>query len=265
MLRKKAAFDEIDIDVSEINIPENLQRTKVDQAKIQGLADSINKVGLINKIVVIKVKGGFELVAGYRRYLAFIHLKKETIPARIAPNKAQFIEQITLDENLEREEINIVDEAFWLARVKENSKLTLEDLARKIGKSAAFVSGRLALLEWSEDILAHLIEGSLSLSNARELQKCKDPEELKRLCELVAANGATSEVVKYWVNSANVAYDQRGTQEDSGGGEEVDPPQYKPNIQLCEICTGETNYMESKLIRMCPRCLDVARVNLKPD
>ena len=111
---KEVTIDERDIALVEIVVPENLQRQSVDDARVMDLARSIEQVGLINRVVVRKTKAGYELVAGYRRFLAFAKLARETIPARVVSARSSVVEQITLDENLEREAINSVDEALWL-------------------------------------------------------------------------------------------------------------------------------------------------------
>lgn len=258
---KPTGFGEIDL--TEIIVPENLQRTAVDDAKIASLAASIERVGLINRVVVRPTKQGLELVAGYRRYLAFVRLKRATIPARVLGAGDGAIEQITLDENLERDDVNVVDEALWLGRMKEKESLTADALARKVGKSAAWIAGRLAVLEWPEPVLEGLAAGRFSLAVARELAKCTDEDEIARLSALITENGATASVVKYWVSMAENARKFAASDETDAGETVADVTEYTPPPQFCDVCEQPTSYMESKLVRMCPRCYSIARANLK--
>ena len=254
-----------EIQIAEIEIPENLQRTRVNEKAIASLADSIERIGLINPVVVRTIAGGFELVAGYRRYLAHLRLKREWIRANVTLLAEDAADQITLDENLERDDVSVVDEALWIGRLKEKENLSDAELARKLGKSAGWIAGRLAVLEWPEAVLSGLAEGDFSLAVARELAKCEDEEEIARLAVLIRENGATAAVVRYWVSMSNNARKFASESEESESEEVAEPVEYHAPQLFCDLCEQPTNYMESRLIRVCPRCFEISRANLKGD
>jgi hypothetical protein len=192
-----------------------------------------------------------------------VELRLAESPARILPEDMNIEDQITLDENLEREEINPIDEAFWLARLKDHYELDVAQLATKIGKSPAYVSGRLAIIEWPDFVMAALRTNEITLTTARELAKCRDEVEIERLLEIITENGASSKVVAMWVLSANQAFDRRAELPDVESGTYAESPAYHAPVLFCDLCEQPTDYMESKFVRVCPACFEVAKANLK--
>lgn len=264
MERKNEKDEIVNIEVEMIQVPENLQRRNVEESGLLSLAESINQVGLINPIVVKKIKGGYELIAGYRRYLATLRVGKRQIAARVLKGKVESLEQITLDENLEREEVNVVDEALWLAKIKEEKKMNVEELGRHVKKSKAFVSGRLAILDFYDDVVEELAAGNISLAIAKELVKCKDVDERYRMIELIKTNGATANVVRYWVQSINAQKDYEDGKECGMREAGMVEAEYERPEVFCDLCKQPTDYMNSKFVRMCALCYEVAKVNLNP-
>jgi ParB family chromosome partitioning protein len=257
-------FEDVEVAVCDVHIPGILQRSETDDERVATLAQSIRDVGLINRVIVKERDGKYELVAGYRRFLAFELLGRDRIPARLIAGSSELDDAITFDENYEREEINPVDEAFWMIRMRQKYGLTVEGLAERLHKSVGFVSGRLSIVEWPEMVLGALRSGEISLANARELAKCENDIELDRLLKLVIDNGASASVVRYWVSSANAAGSSGivGSAEDDGTI--ADSAEYVPPVLFCDLCEAPTTYMVSKFVRVCARCWEVSKANLRP-
>jgi ParB family chromosome partitioning protein len=262
---EKKLYREAEVDMADIIVPANIQRQAVDKARIVELAESISRVGLINRIIVRRVQKKCTLIAGYQRYLAHLELKAKTIPARIFDAKNIPDEQLTFDENYHRDDINPVDEALWLARRAELEGLGIEDLARRIGKSKTFISDRLAIVEYDDQIIEALQGGQISVTIAREISRCEDPRERQNILATVCENGATQKVVRYWVQLANMRTEEGNGRPNDASPDQGTSPSYTPPKQFCDLCEHETDYMSSRFIRVCQDCYQLSRMNLSPN
>lgn len=148
----------------------NQPRKTFDDDTIKELATSIDSYGIISPIVV-QPKGldRFMIIAGERRYRAVKSLGKETIPAIIKNFDDKKIQEIAMIENLQREDLNPVDEALGMKQLMQDYDLTQEELACSLGKSRSAVANKLRLLNLCREVLLKVKEGKLSEANARHL------------------------------------------------------------------------------------------------
>jgi len=177
-----------EIEVSRIFITKWNPRTNFDNDKLKELADSIEKEGLYQPIVV-RPKGekSYELVIGERRLRAFRLLKRDTIPATIKDMTDEQVVIAMLSENLQREDLNPIEEADGLKRVLEMSKgkLTQTELAERIGMSQETISQRLKLLEASDELRGLIIRRLINSSNALELLSIKNKAQYDDVMVLI--------------------------------------------------------------------------------
>ena len=158
---------EIKIDLIE---PNKYQPRKVfQQEALEELAKSIKEHGLVQPIVVRKAGEKFELVAGERRWRAAKLAGLEKIPALIKDFNLQETTEIALIENIQREDLNPLEEASAYQLLLDEFKLTQEELAKKVGKSRPYIANTLRLLSAPTEIQQHVIEGKLTAGHARAL------------------------------------------------------------------------------------------------
>ena len=145
-------------------------RKTFDENLIKELASSIQTYGVISPIIVQRKDNGyFMIIAGERRYRAVKSLGKDTIPAIIKDYSDKTIDEIALIENLQREDLNPIDEARGYKRLMSEYGMTQEELAASVGKSRPAVANKLRLLNLSREVIYYLENGKLSEANARLL------------------------------------------------------------------------------------------------
>lgn len=163
---------EIDIDLISPN-PKQPRRAFSDEA-LQSLAESIRQYGLIQPVVVQKKGGAYELIAGERRLRAAKLCGLTKIPAVVRDCAPQASAELALIENLQREDLDPVEEASAYRALIQEFGLTQEQAAEKVGRSRAHVANMMRLLQLPEEIQQYLIDGVLSIGQARPLLQLKD-------------------------------------------------------------------------------------------
>ena len=145
------------------------------------LAESIRTTGLMQPIVVRPRKGGFELVAGERRWRAFQLLERGTIPAIVREVDDKAAAEWALVENLQREDLAPLERADGIARLMDDFGLTQSDAGKQLSMDRATISNLLRLREADEDTRAALAEGLIMQGHARALLGCTDLDRRKKL------------------------------------------------------------------------------------
>jgi len=159
----------VDIDLNLIEPNPNQPRKTFDSDKIQELADSINEHGLIQPIIVKKVDENYQLIAGERRWRACIELGMDKIPAivRDLDNKSQT--EMALIENIQREDLNPIDEGIAYHLLIERYDLTQEELSKVVGKSRVYITNILRLLKLCDLVKDKIREGKISQGHGKIL------------------------------------------------------------------------------------------------
>lgn len=172
----------INIDISMIK-PNPLQPRKTfDDNSIAELASSIQEFGLINPIVVYQVSDlnserEYRIIAGERRYRAALKLGMKTIPIVLRSiTDMKIINTIALIENVQREDLNPVEEAICIKRLIEEYECNHDFIAKKLGKSRSYVTNALRLLSLPEDVLEDVKKSYLSFGHARAIVGSDDPK-----------------------------------------------------------------------------------------
>ena len=177
-------------DVTEINLDEIRSnpyqpRKTFDTASLNELAKSIEEYGVVQPIIVKKSIKGYELIAGERRTKAAKIAGLKVIPAIIKDFDDQQMMEIALIENIQREDLNPMDEAVSISNIIKLRGYTQDEFANKFGKSRTYVTNILGLLKLPEDVKKMVEKRTLSMSHARVLSKIDDEEKVVRLAKQV--------------------------------------------------------------------------------
>lgn len=176
--------DVVELDINELR-PNPYQPRKVfDEEKLKELAESIKVHGVIQPIIVKRstVKG-YEIIAGERRVKASKIAGLKKIPAIIKDFNDQLMMEISLLENLQREDLNPIEEALAYQNLLNHLNLTQEELAKRLGKSRPHITNMIGILRLPEKVRVMLEEGKLSYSQARTISKLSSEEEMINLAE----------------------------------------------------------------------------------
>jgi len=174
-----------EIAISELRVNPYQPRKTFNEESLQELAESIKEHGVIQPIIVKKSIKGYEIVAGERRYRASKLAGKTTIPCIIRDFTDEQMMEIAVLENLQREDLNAIEEALGLEMLMRNLNLTQEQLARRVGKSRSYVTNMIGLLTLPNEVKTLVKQGKLSTSHARTLSKIEDPEQIKALADKI--------------------------------------------------------------------------------
>ncbi len=163
-------------------------RTRFDEVELAELAASIAATGVVQPIVVRPLPHGqFQIIAGERRWLASQKAGKETIPAIVRQVSDEQAMEMTIVENLQRADLNPMEQARAYERLSREFQLTQEQMAKRTGKDRASVANFLRLLKLPEDVQAKVEEGVLSFGHARALLPLEDPQAILKAAHKVAA------------------------------------------------------------------------------
>lgn len=164
-------------------------RKNFDEEALNELASSIKEHGVFQPIIAKKSIKGYEIIAGERRVKASILAGKETIPAIIRDFSDQDMMEIALLENLQREDLNALEEAIAYKKLLDELALTQEQLAKRLGKSRSHITNMLGLLSLPEEVKDEVSNGKLTMGHARVLSKIEDNEKVKALANKVIKEG----------------------------------------------------------------------------
>jgi ParB family chromosome partitioning protein len=165
-------------------------RRRFEHEATAGLADSIRAQGLIQPVVVRpRPQGGYELIAGERRWRAAGEAGLETVPAIVRATDDRETLLLALVENVARENLSPIEEARAYALLLDEFELALGDVAERVGRSKPAVSNRIRLLDLPDDVLAMVERGELSEGHARAVLAVPDHDERKRLARQIVRQG----------------------------------------------------------------------------
>ena len=171
----------LEIKLSDIRSNPYQPRKTFDEESLKEFSESIKEYGVIEPIIVKKTIKGYELVAGERRTRAARLAGLETIPAVVKDFNDQEMMEIALLENIQREDLNPIDEAMAYQKIIEIGHMTQEEFAKKFGKSRSYVTNMLGLLVLPEDLKDLVKQKKLTMGHARALSKISDTDAMRSL------------------------------------------------------------------------------------
>ncbi len=164
-------------------------RRRIDRRKISLLAVSIRNDGIINPLLVRRVDGGLELVAGERRLEAAREAGLKRVPVMIRDLTDEKAAELALVENIQREELNPVEEAEAYQQLISQFGLNQDEVSKRVGKERATVANMLRLLKLPDAVKEHLRNGEITMGHGRALLAVPREEEQVRLCKRIIAEG----------------------------------------------------------------------------
>ena len=159
-----------------------------DEDKINELAQSIKEHGVFQPIILKKVKQGYIIVSGERRYRAALKVGLKTIPSIIRQYEEAKVAEIALAENLQRENLTPIEEAEAYKIVMKSLNLTQAELAEKVGKSRSHVTNTLGLLNLPQEVQQLLLTNAISMGHARALSKLENQTQIIKLAHRIIAH-----------------------------------------------------------------------------
>ncbi len=192
----------VEISLDEIRSNPYQPRKIFDEEALNELAESIKEHGIVQPIIVKKSIKGYELVAGERRTKASRIAGLKTIPAIIKNFNDQEMMEIALIENIQRENLNPIEEAMAYDNILKSSNMTQDELAKKFGKSRSYITNILGLLKLPETTKKYVEENKLTMSHARALSKLEDEEQIDRLADKIITEGLNVRTIE------NIARDE---------------------------------------------------------
>ena len=164
------------LNINRIEPNKNQPRKEFNEDALQELADSIKQFGVIEPLVVVKRKGYYELIAGERRWRAARLAGLKEVPVVIKDYDDQQIVEIALIENIQREDLNPIEEAHAYERLIQEFNLTQDEVAERVSKSRTTVTNALRLLKLTEKVQQMLIDDMLSTGHVRALITITEPQ-----------------------------------------------------------------------------------------
>ena len=182
--------------VTEVGInqvePNSEQPRKVfDQEKLEALAESIKNHGVVQPIIVRREGSYYKIVAGERRWRAAKLAGLKTIPVIIKDITSREVMEIALIENLQREDLNPIEEAEAYQKLIEEYSITQEEVAKIVGKSRAAIANSVRLLTLTDEIKEMLTDGRLTSGHARTLVTISDPQRQNQLAKIIVEKNLT--------------------------------------------------------------------------
>lgn len=190
--------------IFDVEPKEDQPRTNFDEEALKSLSDSIKENGLIQPIVVREIPGGrYQIIAGERRWRASKMAGLEEIPALVMEADDLKVARLALIENIQRENLNPLEEAKAYRLLMENYDLTQEAVAESVGKARSSVANSLRLLELPECAADCLAEGTLSMGHCRALLGLKEKEKTAVLVKVILEKGLSVRQTETLVKSEN--------------------------------------------------------------
>lgn len=205
-------------------------RTNFDEDGLKELANSIQEKGVIQPITVRKIKAEkYQIVTGERRWRAskLVGLKK--IPAVIRNFDDQEMLEVALIENIQREDLNPIEEAAAYKEMIDNFALTQAELAKQVGKSRSNVSNMIRLLKLDEKVKNHLQQGAITIGHARALLALEDAETQVAACENIIIQDLTVRETEKYVDKLKNPFQNKKTKQKK---EELKPVWQKAAVEL---------------------------------
>ena len=185
--QEEPAQTELELKVSEIEPNQDQPRKAFDQEQLEELADSIRKYGVLQPLLVQKKGESYEIIAGERRWRAAKLAGLKTIPVVIREYSPQQAMEIALIENVQREDLNPIEEARAYQRLMQEFSLKQEEIAERVSKNRTTITNSMRLLNLAPEVQQMLVEGRIASGHARALLAVADPYQQLELAKKVEA------------------------------------------------------------------------------
>ncbi|GAB3068486.1 ParB/RepB/Spo0J family partition protein [Salinicoccus sesuvii] len=189
----------IELEISEIRRNPYQPRMEFNEEKLKELAESIERHGVIQPIIVRKSVKGYDIVAGERRYRASRLLALTTIPAIVKEMTDTEMMELAIIENLQRENLNPLEEALSYRQLMTTLNITQNEVAQRLGKSRPYIANMLRLLKLPQSIRQMINDDELSGAHGRTLLALNDPVQIERAAKHAIAEGMSVRALETYV------------------------------------------------------------------
>jgi len=209
----------MNLGIEEIRPDRSQPRRHFDEAHIEELAESIRSKGVLLPLIVRRDSEGYVLVAGERRWRAAQKAGLRELPVMVREVTGKEAFEIALIENIQREDLNPIEEAGAYRRLIEEHGLTQEELAARVGKDRSTVANALRLLRLPEAIQRAVVSGELSMGHARALLAIHDEGDLRKAAEKVIAEALSVRAVESLVQRLKSKRQPQRRRDGDGGAQ----------------------------------------------
>ncbi len=209
----------VELKVNDISPNTDQPRKVFDDDALNELAASIKENGVIQPIIVTKKANGYIIVAGERRWRAARIAGLKVIPAIVRELSSQQIMEQALIENLQREDLNPLEEAYAMDNLLKTHKMSQEQLAKKLGKPRATIANTVRLINIDESLQDFIINGDLSAGHAKAILALKNPEDQRKVANIILAKDMTVRQAEEYVKR----YSENPNKEQKSTKKELDP------------------------------------------
>lgn len=252
MTEEKAKTSQIPLTL--IDEPVGIIRMEIDAEYIAELAESIANLGQLQPILVRPVGDRYEIVYGHCRFLAHRRLGRDTIICTVRELSDVETSLMRATENIQRKDISPIEEAKVYKDLGDLLGLSVDEIAKRMGKSAGVVRRRLDLLKMPPQLQVAVHKKQIGYNVAESLWSLGDIGKIDYYLAFCIEHGATLAVVNEWVHEAKAQ--ARQVAAGVGGGREVlSPMESRPVYVACDICQGPMVIGEETVIRACRDCV----------
>lgn len=177
--KKAPQLSQVEVKLKDIRPNPYQPRKHFDEEKLNELAVSIKEHGIFQPIILKESVQGYEIVAGERRFRAASIVGLEEVPAIIVDFSDQQMMEIALLENIQREDLNAIEEAQAYQSMMKKLKLTQEELSKRVGKSRAHIANTVRLLKMPKKLQDYVLEGTLTMGHIKPLIKIDEKKALE--------------------------------------------------------------------------------------
>ncbi len=188
--------------IEEISPNRSQPRKHFDEAKIEELANSIKEKGILEPLIVRRTDQGYELIVGERRWRAAQKAGLKEVPVLVKEVQGREALEISLIENLQREDLNPIEAAEAFKHLIEEFDISQEDLSKRMGKDRTTITNTLRLLKLPLEVRNQLLQDHITSGHARAILSLESKEKQKELCALIIKKGLSvreaEAIVKRW-------------------------------------------------------------------
>ncbi len=196
--------------IEEIHPRRSQPRKHFDEANLLELAETIREKGILQPLTVRRMEGGYELLAGERRWRAAQKAGLKEVPVILREADDREALEISLIENLQREDLNPIEEAEGYKSLIETFGISQEEASKRVGKDRTTVTNALRLLGLSSEIKSHLIQNRITAGHARAILSLENREKQKELCDLIIRKGLSVREAEAWAKQRSEKPKKKG-------------------------------------------------------
>lgn len=241
------------VNLADLNLPEFQAHTKIPEAQLTEIVESIRDIGIIEPLIITDTKDGFEIVAGCVRYLAALRAGLKAAPCINMSLDPKAAEIIKLHENIKRIPLDHVDQGTTFLMMMEEYDMTEQSISDVTGKSIAYISQHISLVNFCVDLTAEVKQGNISFSQARELMRVDDKSHRDELLRYCKDDGASVQVLHTWVQDFLRKPISISTPDDLPIPSSVDDLPHDL-IRQCEACDVNVPISHIRQVFYCPKC-----------